>query len=77
MPIRTTVVLEDSVIKKIKTLVPQRRLSRFINAALAEKLYELERKEVSELKMQGYIATRKERDGINKDWEAVSTEGWG
>lgn len=76
MPIRTTVVLEDSVIKKIKTLVPQRRLSRFINAALAEKLYEMERKEVSELMKQGYIATRKERERSNKEWEVVSTEGW-
>ena len=76
MSVRTTIVLEDEVIKRIKALVPPRRLSRFINTALAEKLNEIETKELSDLMKQGYIATRKERERINKDWEVLSNEGW-
>ncbi len=76
MAVRTTVVLEDAVIKRIKTLVPQRRLSRFINTTLAEKLHEMEKKEVSERMKQGYIATRKERERINKEWEVATIEEW-
>ena len=76
MAVRTTVVLEDAVIKRIKTLVPPRRLSRFINTILAEKLQEMVKQELSERMKQGYIATRKERERYNKEWEVVSTEGW-
>lgn len=73
---RTTVVLEDAVIKRIKTLVPPHRLSRFINTTLAEKLQEMEKQELSERMKQGYIDTRKERDRSNKEWEVLSIEGW-
>lgn len=76
MAVRTTVVLEDAVIKRIKTLVPPRQLSRFINTTLAEKLQEMVKQELSEWMKQGYIATRKERERYNKEWEVVSIEGW-
>ena len=76
MPIRTTVHLEEDVLVRVRQFVPSRGLSRFINEALAEKLETLERQQIEQAMREGYLATREDREALNRDWSALDTEGW-
>ena len=50
--------------------------SRFIAEALKEKLEREKRKKLEELLIEGYKATKKEDKMLNKEWEAITREGW-
>ena len=68
--------LDEELLLRLREFVPQRRLSRFINETLAEKLAALERQRIEEEMKEGYIATRQDRDELAEDWKVVDTEGW-
>ena len=76
MTVRTTVHLDETLVERVRRFVPPRRLNRFINAALAEKVDALEREEIERAMREGYVATRQDRAELNTEWEAVDTEGW-
>jgi hypothetical protein len=76
MAVRTTIQLDEALVKRLREMVPPRGLNRFINETLAEKVESLERKRIEELMKEGYLATRDDRDELNVDWEVVDLEGW-
>ena len=76
MPVRTTVHLEEDLLVRVRRLVPGRGLSRFINESLAERLATLERQQVEAAMREGYLATREEREALNRDWGVLDVEGW-
>ncbi len=76
MPVRTTVHLDENLVERVRRFVPPRRLNRFINAALSEKVEALERDEIERAMREGYLATRQDRAEINADWETLDTDGW-
>lgn len=76
MIVRTTIILEDSVYEKVKTIIPPRRISQFINRVIKEKIEQIERQRIIEEMKEGYIATRRNRRELNKEWDAILSEDW-
>jgi predicted transcriptional regulator len=73
---RTTVYLDDGVRERMQRLVPPRKLNRFINDAVAEKVAALEQQQFEQAMKEGYLATNDDRAALNRDWDAVDVERW-
>lgn len=76
MTTRTTIYLDEALVKRARRFVPARGLSQLINDLLAERLAQLERAEIEAQMREGYIATREEREELSADWHVVDGEGW-
>lgn len=76
MPTRTTIYLDETLVKRARRFVPARGLSQLLNDLLAERLAQLEQAEIEAQMREGYIATRQEREDLNADWQIVDGEGW-
>jgi metal-responsive CopG/Arc/MetJ family transcriptional regulator len=76
VPTRTTIYLDETLVKRVRRFVPARGLSQLLNDLLAERLAQLEQAEIEAQMREGYIATRQERQELNADWQAVDGEGW-
>ena len=76
MAVRTTIQLDETLLQRVRQLVPARGLNRFINEAVEEKTKAVERLRIEEAMREGYIATRRDRAELNEDWSAVDTERW-
>ena len=76
MTLRTTVYLEDAIVKQIHRYVPKRGLSQLVNELLQQRVAELEQAEIEAQMREGYLASRKDRDELNTDWQIVDAEGW-
>ena len=76
MVVRTTIQLDDGLAAKLRALVPSRGLNRFINQAVAEKVAGLEQQRIADAMKEGYLATRSDREDLNRDWDVVDTEAW-
>jgi predicted transcriptional regulator len=74
--VRTTVYLDDELVRRLKRLLPPRRLNRLVNEALAEKVEALERAELEQAMKEGYLATERGRAELSRDWETVDREDW-
>lgn len=73
---RTTIIIEDALYEKFKSLASKRKLSEFINQLLREKLEEEENRTLSQKMKEGYLATRRERKSLNEDWDSILAEDW-
>lgn len=73
---RTTIVLDDNLYEKLKTSIPQRKISNFINQLIKEKLAEVEKKAITKKMKEGYLNTKKDRKELDKDWDSILAEGW-
>ena len=76
MAVRTTVHLDEDLVRRVRRFVPERGLNRFVNQALEEKAAALEREQLEEAHKEGYLATRNDRAELNQDWSAVDGERW-
>lgn len=76
MSIRTTIHLDEVLYTRLKRRASSRKMSQFINQAVAEKLYALEQAELKTAMKEGYLSTQKDRHQLNQDWEAIDAEGW-
>ncbi len=76
MAVRTTVYLDEQVLERVRRHVPPRGLSKLINEMLNEQAEAFERKRIEDLMAEGYVATRRDREELARDWEAVDLEGW-
>lgn len=76
MAARTTLHIDEDLLARLRRFVPQRRLSRFVNETLSEKLASLERREIEPAMKAGYLAARDDRAEIDEDWSVVDTEAW-
>ncbi len=74
--VRTTVHLEQELVVRARRVVPPRGLNRFVNEALAEKLDLLEQQKTEKAMREGYLATRRDRAALARDWEVVDVEDW-
>ncbi len=70
---RLNITVPDEIIKEIED-IPNK--SQFIAVALKEKIEMIKKKELDNLLIEGYKATRNEDKKINDDWERVTFEGW-
>jgi hypothetical protein len=73
---RTTIYLDESILLRVRRFVPARGLSQLVNTLLAEHIRQLEQAAIEEQMREGYIATRQERQALNRDWEVIDGEGW-
>lgn len=76
MAVRTTIQLDDALAARVRSLVPPRRLNRFINEALSEKVEALERERIEAAMKEGYLSVRQNRAELNMEWAVLDTEGW-
>lgn len=76
MAVRTTVHLNEELLARLRPFVPPRGLSRFVNQAMAEKVEALERHEIEQAMIEGYLASREDQRDIDEDWRVVDLEGW-
>lgn len=73
---RTTIYLDDAVRERLQYLIPPRKLNRFINEAIAEKVAALEQQQLEHAMKEGYLATNEDRTALDRDWEAVTVLDW-
>jgi hypothetical protein len=73
--VRTTLHLDERLFYRLRRLVPPSDINRFINQSIEDKVSEMERAAAEAMK-EGYLRTRRNRDRLNADWQAVDTEGW-
>ena len=76
MAVRTTVQIDDALMARVRQLVPPRGFNQFVNEALAARAGAIERERIEQDMIEGYMATRDDRDALNRDWEIVDGEGW-
>lgn len=74
--VRTTVYLDDRVRERLRSLIPPRKLNRFINEAVAEKVAVLEHQQLEQAMRTGYLAGNDDRSALNRDWAAVEVLDW-
>jgi hypothetical protein len=73
---RTTVYLDEGVRERLHSLIPPRKLNRFINEAVAEKIAALEQRHLEQAMKEGYLATNEDRGTLDRDWEAAALVDW-
>ncbi len=73
---RTTIVLDDTLYEKLKSSIPQRKISNFINQIIKEKLADVEKRAMTKKMKEGYLNTGKDRKELDKDWDGILAEGW-
>jgi hypothetical protein len=73
---RTSVYLDDAVRERLRLLVPPRKLNRFINEAVAEKVAALELQQLERAMKEGYLATNADRIALNRDWDTLEVLDW-
>ena len=76
MVVRTTIHLDEKLLDRVRRVVPQRGLSRFVNEAVAEKMSVLERQQIEEAMKEGYLASWNADPELAADWEIVDLENW-
>ena len=76
MAVRTTVQIDEALMARVRPLIPARGFSKFVNEALAGRVDAIEREQLEREMIEGYIATRDDRDALNLDWQAMDGEGW-
>jgi hypothetical protein len=76
MGVRTTVQIDEMLMERVRRIVPPRGFNQFVNEALASRVDTLERERIEREMMEGYLATREDREELNRDWERVDGEGW-
>ena len=70
---RLNITLPDEIAKNLVS-IPNK--SRYIAAALKEKMEKEKKKKLDALLYEGYLATKEEDEALDKDWENVTLEGW-
>ena len=76
MGFRTTVQIDESLMARVRRIVPPRGFNQFVNEALAARADAVEQARLDRDMMEGYLATRDDRRELSRDWEVVDVEGW-
>ena len=76
MAVRTTVRIYEALMARVRRLAPTRGFNRFVNEALVVRADAIEPEQLQRDMIEGYIATRNNRDALNRDWQAVDGDGW-
>ncbi|MFW6173758.1 MAG: hypothetical protein ACOC5T_08440 [Elusimicrobiota bacterium] len=70
---RLNITIPDEIDKEIKN-IPNK--SSFISATIKEKIDRIKKEKLDKILIEGYKATCKEDQEINKEWESITLEGW-
>lgn len=73
---RTTIIIDKSLVPKIKPFLLKRGLSRFVNKCICEYLEAKGRSQADYELELSYERASQSLDNISKDFEAVETEEW-
>lgn len=76
MGVRTTVQIDDALMERVRKLIPPRGFSQFVNDALLARTDAIERERLDRDMIEGYIATRADREELAQDWQIVDGESW-
>ena len=74
--VRMNITLPSSLAKELKQITAQRKRSKFISDAIAQKIKQLKKQELEKLLVEGYQATKKEGLKLTKEFEQLDIEGW-
>ena len=75
MFVRTTLELDEEILRRLRRFVPQRGLSRFLNQTIAEKVVAFEQREREEGLRQSMFDPS-ESEQLALTLYAVDPEGW-
>jgi hypothetical protein len=81
MGVRTTIRVDNRLMERVRRIVPRRGFNQFVNEALATHVEVIERMRQGRLLLEremieGHLATRADREEMNRAWEVVDGEGW-
>jgi len=74
--VRKTVRIDEALLSRIRRLAPARGFNQFVNEALIAQIDAIERAYIERDMADGHIATRDDRESLNRDWEVLDGEGW-
>ena len=69
--------MPEDVVATLKGRIGERNRSAFVTSAVRDRLHVLEREELKQTLIEGYLARREEDAEVGKEWEAPTLEGWG
>ena len=76
MTVKTTLYLDEQLAERLRRVVAERKLNRFINDTLAAKIDEIESEKLEAEMKAGYLAVAEDRNEVTEDWSSVETEDW-
>lgn len=76
MMVKKTLYLDEDLADRLRQVTAGRKLNRFINDTLAEKIDQLEADRLEAEMKAGYVAVKSEREELVDDWSAVDLEHW-
>ena len=68
--------IPEDIAMRLNEVTGARGRSAFVAAAIGEKLKQIEREQLNQRLIEGYIARRDEDAQINEEWERATLEGW-
>ncbi len=74
--VRMNITLPSSLAKELKQITAQRKRSKFISDAIAQKIKQIKEQQLEKLLIEGYQATREEGLKLTKEFEQLDIEGW-
>lgn len=66
----------EDIAETLRARISRRKRSAFVAAALLGKLKELEQEQLVQELKEGYQATAVEDEGINREWQSATLQGW-
>jgi len=76
MTVRTTVQIDDAIMVRVRKIIPRRGFSQFVNEALLARADAIEQERLDREMIEGYVATRADREELAHDWKVVDGESW-
>ncbi len=74
--VRLNITLPREVAESLNSMTEPRTRSRFISAAIVERIERRQKEKLEKDLEEGYRATRQEALAISKEFETADLEGW-
>jgi len=74
--VRLNITLPKEVAESLNSMTEPRKRSRFIAAAIVERIERRQKEKLEKDLEEGYLATRQEAIAISKEFETGDLEGW-
>lgn len=74
--VRLNITLPKEVAESLNRMTEPRKRSRFISAAIVERIERRQKEKLEKDLEEGYRATRQEALAISKEFETADLEGW-
>jgi hypothetical protein len=70
------VAANEKELELLRSVVPARKMSRFIIEAAVEKAEQLKRQQLRQSIVEAYEADPEYHRDAGREWDTISTEGW-